>query len=120
MPSLQRTRFCLIIEEDPKAGLDLADALDPHSFFVAGPLTSGQAALDWLGRFTPDVAVIDPVLRDGAYPDLLNRLHDLGVPVIIYSAKGVSEGLLPFVNEIWIQRACGAADLVNMLLGLFS
>ncbi len=62
MPTSTRPPLCIIVEDDPQVGLDLADALDEAGFFVAGPLTSGQSALDWLARFSPDVAVVAPVL----------------------------------------------------------
>jgi len=120
VPPLQRPRFCLIVEEEPRAGLDLADALDAAGFFVAGPLTSGQAALEWLARFTPDIAIIDPVLKDGTYAELLGTLQEREIPVVIHSTQGLSEHLLPVFGGIWMQGPYALTDMINRLVGLLS
>jgi DNA-binding response OmpR family regulator len=115
---LQRPRFCLLVEEQPKVGLDLADALDTAGFFVAGPLTSGQAALDWLARFTPDIAIVDPVLKDGTYAQLFATLQEREIPVVVHSTQGLSEHLLPILGGIWMQRPYVLSDMINLLVGL--
>lgn len=120
MPSLQRPRFCLIVEEEPQVGLDLADVLDTAGFFVAGPLTSGQAALDWLARFTPDIAIVDPMLKDGTYAELLGTLEEREIPVVVHSTQGLSEHCLSILGGIWTQGSYALTDMINLLVGLLS
>src|SRR5688500_14554999 len=93
MPTPTRQPFCLVVEDDPQVGLDLADALEEAGFFVAGPLTSGQSALDWLARFSPDVAVVAPVLKDGIAARLSGEHLKQGGPVHVYPANTLGEGL---------------------------
>lgn len=81
MRQASRPVFCLIVEADPSSGLDLADAVDRIGWYVAGPFARGREALSWLGRFTPDVAVIGRDLADGSGAELVRELLARGVPV---------------------------------------
>jgi len=81
MRQASRPVFCLIVEADPSSGLDLADAVDRIGWYVAGPFARGREALSWLGRFTPDVAVIGRDLADGSGAELMRELLARGVPV---------------------------------------
>ncbi len=81
MRQASRPVFCLIVEADPTGGLDLADAVDRIGWYVAGPFARGREALSWLGRFTPDVAVIGLDLADGSGAELVRELLARGVPV---------------------------------------
>jgi hypothetical protein len=81
MRAASRPVFCLIVEADPTSGLDLADAVDRIGWYVAGPFARGREALSWLGRFTPDVAVIGRDLADGSGAELVRELLARGVPV---------------------------------------
>jgi DNA-binding NarL/FixJ family response regulator len=58
MQEMLQPVFCLLIEDSPLVGLDLADALGASGYYVAGPFPCGREASDWLTRFTPDVAVV--------------------------------------------------------------
>src|SRR3954452_20847634 len=93
MPTSTRQPLCLIVEDNPQVGLDLADALEEAGFFIAGPLASRQGAPDWLTRFSPDVAVVAPILKDGVAGNLIGHLRKQGVPFLVYPANTLSEGL---------------------------
>jgi hypothetical protein len=77
-----RPWFCLIVEDDPAIALGLADALCGDRWFVAGPFTRGQDALDWLDRFSPDIALVSRSLRDGTSELVVADLMRRGVPVV--------------------------------------
>ena len=115
MPTPSRQPFCLVVEDNPQVGLDLADALETAGFFVAGPLTSGQKALDWLARFNPDVAVVGPILNDGVAGGLISELQTQGVPFLIYPANSFSENLLPLASTPWLTQTCSVADIIKAL-----
>jgi DNA-binding response OmpR family regulator len=86
-----RPIFCLIIEDNPLVGLDLAEAQDASGYYVAGPFPVGKDASEWLARFTPDVAVVDLTLKDGSCVEVIRGLQAQAVPVIIYSACSPSQ-----------------------------
>jgi DNA-binding response OmpR family regulator len=118
MPTSTRQPLCLIVEDDPQVGLDLADALEEAGFFVAGPLTSGQSALDWLARFSPDVAVVAPVLKDGVAGNLIGELHKQGVPFLVYPANTLSESLRALASASWLNQTGSMGDIIQALMAL--
>jgi DNA-binding response OmpR family regulator len=83
-----RPWFCLIVEDDPAIGLALTDALEGDRWFVAGPFTRGRDALDWLDRFSPDIAVVSRRLRDGMSEFVVAELTRHGVPIVQLSRDG--------------------------------
>ncbi|WP_373696789.1 response regulator [Microvirga yunnanensis] len=91
MQKLLRPVFCLLIEDNPLVGLDLADALDAGGYYVAGPFPCGREACEWLARFTPDVAVVDLTLRDGRCLELVRELRARTIPFIIYSGCPIQQ-----------------------------
>jgi DNA-binding response OmpR family regulator len=118
MPTSPRQPFCLIVEDDPQVGLDLADALEEAGFFVAGPLTSGQSALDWLARFSPDVAVVAPALKDGIAGRLIGELHEQGIPVLVYPANTLGEGLRALASASWLTQTGSMGDIIKAVMAL--
>jgi chemotaxis response regulator CheB len=113
-----RPQFCLIIDEDAHVGLDLADALEAQGYFVAGPFTSGREALNWLTRFTPDIAVVGTLVREKVCAALVEALQDRGIPVVLHSADRFAESALPLVTVTWFDKPYLIADLINLLLNL--
>ncbi len=75
MGELLRPVFCLLVEDNPLVGLDLAGALDASGYYVAGPFPCGKEASEWLERFTPDVAIVDLILRDGRCNAVIHELQ---------------------------------------------
>jgi DNA-binding NtrC family response regulator len=118
MRDIARPRFCLVVQDRSTIALDLADALEDRGFFVAGPMTTSKEALRWLGRFTPDIAVIDPILKDGLCTGLASELDQRGVPFVIYSACSLSSGLLPLVKGTWVEQTCLLTDLAALVTRL--
>jgi DNA-binding response OmpR family regulator len=111
-----RPVFCLLIEDNPLVGLDLAEALDASGFFVAGPFTSGHAAYDWLARFTPDVAVVDLSLTDGSCVEVIRELQGRAIPFLIHSGCKPSQSPLDMATEVpWLEKPVSIAAVAAAL-----
>ncbi|HEX2552914.1 MAG TPA: hypothetical protein VHL98_04380 [Microvirga sp.] len=108
-----RPLFCLVVEDDPRTGLDLADALEAAGCAVAGPFRSGRDAARWLERFTPDVAVVDPALADGLCPALLATLRARGIRVVMHSGDPRTGSPVPArAGETCVGKPTPAAAIV--------
>jgi DNA-binding response OmpR family regulator len=112
-----RPTFCLIVGDEGAASLDLAEALEAQGYYVAGPLTSGKDALGWLGRFTPDIAIVD-FLRDGAGPDLIQELQSRGIPYVIHTTATLADSLLSRAVVPCLHKPCSIADVLAALATL--
>src|SRR3712207_2202566 len=78
--------FCLLVEGNPSVGLSLAETLDAYSHFVAGPFPSQAQACRWLEWFTPDLAILDPALRDEPASPIIVELQARSIPFFFHSA----------------------------------
>ncbi len=76
---------CLVCEDQALIGMALEDCLEDQGVAVIGPFASNAEALAWIERDTPEVAILDYMLRDGPCTELARALTGRGVPVIIYS-----------------------------------
>lgn len=101
----QRPVFCLILEDNALVGLDLADALGADGYYVAGPFPSGREAHRWLGRFTPDVAIVDLTLTDGRCAEVIGELQARGIPFLIHSGCSARHSPLEgFIGVPWLEK----------------
>jgi DNA-binding response OmpR family regulator len=114
-----RPVFCLVIEENPVVGLDLADALDASGYYVAGPFTSGRVASAWLAQFTPDIAVLDMALSDGQGIEIIRELQARATPFIIYAAQP-SDGrtTADLLAVPWVEKPASAETVKKALRDL--
>ena len=116
-----RPIFCLIVEDDPLVGLDLAEVLEADGYYVAGPFRSGREASRWLDRFTPDVAVVDFALADGLCRELVATLQARQIGFVIHSGSlrsqypAGSSG-----NEVWIEKPTSIAAIATALQQLLA
>jgi DNA-binding response OmpR family regulator len=105
----------LLVEDSRSVGEAMKSFLQLLGADVAGPAANTAEAERLLSERTPDVALVDFHLRGGelAY-DLIARLHDKGVPVIVASGSGMPE--LPVVKVAAIlQKPVGEAQLLATL-----
>jgi DNA-binding response OmpR family regulator len=94
---------------------DLEDA----GYRVAGPFNTRAKALAWLESETPDLAVLDTMLKDGPCHDLTAELTRRDVPFVIYSGvlrewNTVSE----FMNAVWVEKPAAFSTLLHALMDI--
>jgi DNA-binding NtrC family response regulator len=80
---------------------------------VAGPFSSCADALAWAEHATPDVALLDYLLKDGPCTALVGTLLRRGVPVLIYSGIRQAESI---VRHYEVEKAYRRPRLVQATL----
>jgi CheY-like chemotaxis protein len=76
----------LVVEDSWDVGTGLKMLLESRGAVVAGPAATTADAVRLVCERTPDVALVDIHLRDGEQSYcLINRLHDLGIRVVVIS-----------------------------------
>jgi two-component system, response regulator PdtaR len=104
----------LLLEDEAIIALDLQDELQECGYAVAGPFNTCAAALDWLHTATPDIAILDTLLKDGPCRDIARELARQGVPFLIYS--GHQEDVDHFADlprVAWIEKPAPPSVLIE-------
>src|SRR5215212_3909293 len=92
----------LVLEDEAIIALNLQDELQDAGFRIGGPFMACADALCWLDGNTPDVAVLDTMLKDGPCHDIAVELARRAVPFLIYSGhRKDSELLVDFHHVPW-------------------
>jgi DNA-binding NtrC family response regulator len=107
--------LCLLIEDQALIGMALEATLEDAGFRVAGPFTSNAQALAWLDQNTPDLALLDVLLRDGPCTSLVRALRRRNIPFAIYS--GLKPGSLPpeLEGTRWLEKPVSRMALTSVL-----
>jgi DNA-binding response OmpR family regulator len=114
-----KQRVVLVVEDEAAIGLALADALTDAGYVVAGPIATTTDALDWLRRATPDLALVDVMLRDGPCTRLAGELRRRGIPFLINSGHARGEWAEPELADApWLEKPNRYDDLVAGLHSL--
>jgi DNA-binding response OmpR family regulator len=71
----------MIVEDQVLIGMSLEAFLEDAGFTVAGPFPSCADALRWLEHNTPQVAVLDVLLRDGTALPIAHELKERNTPL---------------------------------------
>jgi DNA-binding response OmpR family regulator len=96
---------CLVCEDQALIGMALEAYLEEQGIVVAGPFLSCAEALAWIEDDTPQVAILDYMLRDGPCTDLAQALIGRGVPVIIYSGFPVDAETPSVLRTVtWLEK----------------
>ncbi len=106
----------LVAEDVGAISLALEATLEDASYSVAGPFASCETACAWLRDHTPDLAVLDFVLRDGSCIELARVLQQRGVPVLFLSGL-MRHGSLPMDLQHlrWIEKPVSDEELLGAL-----
>jgi DNA-binding response OmpR family regulator len=109
----------LIAEDVAIVGFSVAEDLGEFGYRTVGPFVSGLDALRWLETETADLAVLDPMLKDGLCTGLADALTRRGVPFLVFSG-GMRDRSTPeaFENAVWIEKPASIEHLVEALEGL--
>lgn len=104
----------LILEDEAIIALNIQDELQDKGYRIAGPFTTCADAHSWLQNETPDIAVLDTVLKDGACRDIALDLTRRKVPFLIYSGHREDKELSrEFHYVTWIEKPVPAASIVK-------
>jgi two-component system, response regulator PdtaR len=85
---------CLVAEDESIISMMMEIDLDEAGYEIVGPFSSCSEALGWLGQATPDLALIDYKLSDGACVELARELKRRDIPFAVLSGS----------VEKWVQR----------------
>jgi DNA-binding response OmpR family regulator len=110
---------CMIVEDQALIAMALESSLEEIGFEVAGVFSSNAAALDWLDANTPEIALLDVMLKDGACSHLARILKARNVPFAIYS--GLSEPVLcpaELQDVPWLEKPVSREALARTLMHL--
>ena len=110
----------LVAENDALIGLNLQDELEGMGYAVAGPFPTCADAMHWLKPNTPDVAVLDIHLRDGACVELAMELTRLSVPFAVYSGELEADTLPAFRDAKWIEKPATRDILLDAVAELLA
>jgi DNA-binding response OmpR family regulator len=109
---------CLVLEDQALIGMALEASLEEAGFRVAGPFMSNTEALTWLDGHTPDLALVDVLLKDGPCTSVVQALRNRGIPFAIYS--GLRPGTRPpeLAAVPWMEKPVSREDLTRALRDL--
>jgi DNA-binding response OmpR family regulator len=92
----------LIVEDSWHIAKAMESVLREVGMVIAGAAATTTEAERLASRVAPKVAVVDIMLRDGMAFELIDRLHDLGVRVIVVS--GFSTFSAPIGKAVAVLR----------------
>jgi DNA-binding NtrC family response regulator len=107
---------CLIVEDQVLIALSIEAYLEEVGYDAAGPFTSASEALQWLNSHTPQAAILDYSLKDGACTDLAHELLQRGIPFMVYSGHSRSPDTPPEFKDVpWIEKPCARDNIIAMV-----
>jgi DNA-binding response OmpR family regulator len=113
-PNDQARPCVLLVQADPAPGL--AILIEHDGYEVAGPFDSLSQASDWLDADTPDAAILDITVHDGACFDLARDLRRRGVPFLFYTTWDDIEQIpVEFREDGFLQRPDHAILIPKLL-----
>jgi two-component SAPR family response regulator len=102
--TLHTSARALVCEDDALLALDLERQLEDLGFEILGPFARQSDALRALAAQTPDVAVIDVELADGACTRLAGLLRERGVPTLVVSGFHLSNPPPEYARALWLPK----------------
>jgi DNA-binding response OmpR family regulator len=86
---------------------------------VAGVFATNAGALGWLARNTPELALLDVMLKDGTCIELAIALKRRGVPFAVYSGLPVSGDYPSELQGVpWLEKPVSRETLAATLMQL--
>src|SRR5215207_8012748 len=109
---------CILVAEDEcLIAMDLADIFESAGADVIGPASTVQEALQLIMSQEVDRAMLDFNLADGEVTPVLELLASRGVPIVVYSGRGLPKELSwqhPYVTVL--RKPVRAERLVRKLV----
>ena len=109
----------LLVEDEALVAMNLQDDLKEAGYAVVGPFDTCAAALAWLENQTPDLAVLDTVLKDGTCRALAAELARRGVGFVLWSGHlQDKQTLKEFTDAVWVEKPSTHTALLRALASL--
>jgi DNA-binding response OmpR family regulator len=104
----------VLLAEDMKLVGDLvSECLADEGFRVAGPFETSSVAINWLVNHTPDVAILDLYLKDGASTPLARELSVRKIPFFVFSGSPrASCNVFEFAGATWLEKPDSLGHLI--------
>jgi DNA-binding response OmpR family regulator len=113
--------YCMIVEDQALIGLALEASLEEAGFRTAGPFATAGKALLWLENNTPELALLDVMLKDGACVLIARELKKRGVPFAVYSGLRSTVDAPPELQGVpWLEKPVSREALARALESLLS
>ncbi|MET0743680.1 MAG: response regulator [Microvirga sp.] len=106
---------CMVVEDEVLIALMIEDCLVDGGYGAVGPFRSGSEALAWLRTDTPEAAILDVSLADGACIELAAELGRRGIPFLVHSGHRAGDLPPELHGAPWIEKPCTRADLMAAL-----
>lgn len=105
----------LLVEADDLVATDLGYTLAQKGYRVLGPHTTGAEALPSLMGEMSILAIIDGMLKDGAFTELVCELRQRGIPFLVRSACRPDGSFVPDRQSVpGLTKPALAEDVVAM------
>jgi DNA-binding response OmpR family regulator len=110
-------KTALLLEDEALIALDVADVLEDAGFNHVEIISSCSAAEIWLKDNTPDIAVVDPRLRDGYCDKVVDILNSRSVPFVVYSGEPryAGDNKSSFLAGKWMSKPAQNSELLTAL-----
>jgi DNA-binding response OmpR family regulator len=109
----------LVAEDEALISVILSGDLRDEGYLTAGPFSRCQDALAWLADDTPDLAIVDYMLRDGPSTPLTRTLRERGVPFVIFSGYARDANAeAEFGDAPWFDKPASLDTLLAALAAL--
>ena len=106
----------LIVEDEPYIALDLAFAIEDAGGRAIGPVSGVQEALTLLGTAEIAAAILDVNLPDGDISPVVERLAEMGCPVILQTGIGLPPALADRFSSLIVHiKPCRPERLIAEL-----
>lgn len=110
---------CMIVEDQALIGMSLEASLEEAGFTVVGPFMSCAQAMQWLEHNSPDLAVLDVMIKDGTSLQIASELKGRDVPFAVYSGLPRKAECPPEMRDApWLEKPVSREMLARTLAGL--
>jgi DNA-binding response OmpR family regulator len=99
--------------------MNLQDELEEAGYAVAGPFDTCADAMDWLENDTPDLAVLDTVLKDGTCKSLAAEIVRRDTGLVLWSGHlQDKQAFQEFGGAAWVKKPSTHAAILDALASL--
>lgn len=82
----------LLLEDEVIIAIDIEDMLREHGAVIGASIDNCAEALIWLSNNKPDIAIVDPRLKDGSCGRVVHQLIARNIPFVVYSGDTYGAG----------------------------